>query len=374
MNTPTLNDFTAHRRPIIAGENCIYLLDQTLLPHAVEILTVSDGDAAAHAIRSMQIRGAPLIGAVAAFGLALYLARGEDSRSSPGDSLRSQKNSANATLIDGYNTLTATRPTAINLLWALRRVRAAIEPLPEHQRAAKAWREALAILAEDIDQNERIGHYGLEKLLTHQRPDRPLQVMTHCNAGWLATGGEGTAISPIYAAHEAGVPIHVWVSETRPRNQGLLTEWELRQAGIPHTFIADNAAGLLLRQDMIDAVIVGADRIAANGDVANKIGTYLKALACADNGVPFYVAAPGSTFDFACPEGAAIPIEERDGEEVRVVSGAAGKTQILPDAVTVSNYGFDVTPSYLVAGIATERGVLAANGEALRSAYPERTA
>ena len=366
MNTPTLTDFTAHRRPIIAGDGCIYLLDQTLLPHAVKVLTVSDGDAAAHAIRSMQIRGAPLIGAVAAFGLALYLARG--------DAPALQKNSADAVLAAAFDTLAATRPTAINLLWALQRVRAVVAPLPAEQRAARAWDEALAILAEDIDQNERIGHYGLEALLQHQRADRPLQVMTHCNAGWLATGGEGTAISPIYAAFEAGVPIHVWVSETRPRNQGLLTEWELRQAGIPHTFIADNAAGLLLRQDMIDAVIVGADRIAANGDVANKIGTYLKALACADNGVPFFVAAPGSTFDFACPEGSAIPIEQRDGDEVRLVAGSAGTAQLLPAEVQVSNYGFDVTPAYLVAGIATERGVLAANPAALAAAYPERTA
>ena len=355
-SAPTLHDFTAHRRPIIAGDACIHLLDQTRLPHVVEILTVRDGDAAAHAIRSMQIRGAPLIGAVAAFGLALNL----------------QKNQDDATLAAAFTTLAATRPTAINLLWALQRVRAVVEPLPEAQRAARAWREALAILDEDIAQNRAIGQCGLAALQRHQRTDRPLQIMTHCNAGWLATGGEGTAISPIYAAQEAGVPIHVWVSETRPRNQGLLTEWELRQAGIPHTFIADNAAGLLLRQGMIDAVIVGADRIAANGDVANKIGTYLKALACADNNVPFYVAAPGSTFDFACPEGAAIPIEQRDGEEVRIVLGAQGNAQILPDAVAVSNYGFDVTPARLVAGIATERGVIAANPASLAKTFAER--
>jgi len=357
MNTPTLTDFTTHRRPIIAGADCIYLLDQTLLPHAIDVLTVRDGDAAAHAIRSMQIRGAPLIGAVAAFGLALYL----------------QKNPADAALADAFTTLAATRPTAINLLWALQRVRAVVAAQPVEARGAKAWQEAVAILAEDIDQNELIGHYGMAALLKHQRSDRSLQVMTHCNAGWLATGGEGTALSPIYAAHEAGVPIHVWVSETRPRNQGLLTEWELRQTGIPHTYIADNAAGLLLRQDMIDAVIVGADRIAANGDVANKIGTYLKALACADNGVPFYVAAPGSTFDFACPCGEAIPIEQRDGEEVRVVLGVDGKATLLPAEVAVNNYGFDVTPAYLVAGIATERGVIKATTESLSTTFPERS-
>jgi methylthioribose-1-phosphate isomerase len=355
MKTPTLQDFTAQRRPIVAADGVIYLLDQTRLPHAVEILAVRDGDAAAHAIRSMQIRGAPLIGAVAAFGLALYL----------------QKNAGAAALSAAFATLAETRPTAINLLWALRRMQAAVEALPEAQRAARAWAEAQAILAEDIAQNVSIGGHGLAALREHARADRPLQVMTHCNAGWLATGGEGTAISPIYAAQAAGVPIHVWVSETRPRNQGLLTEWELRQAGIPHTFVADNAAGLLLRQGMIDAVIVGADRIAANGDVANKIGTYLKALACADNGVPFYVAAPGSTFDFACPDGNAIPIEERAGSEVRSVAGATGDACLLPDAVAVSNYGFDVTPARLVAGIVTERGLLPASVNGLRQAFPE---
>ena len=356
MNTPTLTDFTAHRRPIIAGDRCIFLLDQTLLPHANEVLTVSDGASAAFAIQSMQIRGAPLIGAVAAFGLAFYL----------------QKNPDNATLEAAYGTLAATRPTAINLLWALHRVRAVVGRLSPAERSARAWQEAIAILHEDVDQNERIGHFGLEALLKHQRPDRPLQIMTHCNAGWLATGGEGTAISPIYAAHDADVPIHVWVSETRPRNQGLLTEWELRQAGIPHTYLADNAAGLLLRQDKIDAVIVGADRIAANGDVANKIGTYLKALACADNGVPFYVAAPGSTFDFACQSGELIPIEEREGDEVRKVSGQTGMTQLLPNDVQVCNFGFDVTPAYLVTGIATERGVIKPSTEALAAVFPER--
>ena len=353
---PSLTDFTTHRRPIIAGDNCIYLIDQTRLPHTINVLTVRDGDAAAYAIRSMQIRGAPLIGAVAAFGLALNL----------------QKNAADAALATAFDTLAATRPTAINLLWALNRVRAVVAPLPPTQRFSRAWAEALVILDEDIAQNRAIGQHGLAALKQHVRADRPLQVMTHCNAGWLATGGEGTAISPIYAAQAAGVPIHVWVSETRPRNQGLLTEWELRQAGIAHTFIADNAAGLLLSRGMIDAVIVGADRIAANGDVANKIGTYLKALACADNDVPFYVAAPGSTFDFACAEGAAIPIEERDGEEVRVILGAQCNAKILPDDAAVINYGFDVTPARLVRGIATERGTLTASRDALSTAYPER--
>jgi methylthioribose-1-phosphate isomerase len=358
MQTPPLPDFTTHRRPIIASADCIHLLDQTRLPHAVEVLTVRDGDAAAHAIRSMQIRGAPLIGAVAAFGLALYL----------------RSNAHDAALAGAFDTLAATRPTAINLLWALRRVRAAAESLPAGERAACAWAEAMAILDEDFAQNRAIGRHGLDALIKHQQSDRPLQVMTHCNAGWLATGGEGTAISPIYAAQAAGVAIHVWVSETRPRNQGLLTAWELRQAGIPHTFIADNAAGLLIARGHVDAVIVGADRIAANGDVANKIGTYLKALACVDNGVPFYVAAPGSTLDFACPEGLAIPIEERDGEELRVVHGTEASARLLPDATEVSNYGFDVTPAHLVAGIVTERGVLAAGRRTLANAYPERSA
>jgi methylthioribose-1-phosphate isomerase len=355
MKTPSLSDFTAHRRPIIAADDVIFLLDQTRLPHHAEVLCVRNGDAAAHAIRSMQIRGAPLIGAVAAFGLALYLRKKADDEA----------------LAAAFATLAETRPTAINLLWALRRVHGAVAPRPASERAAHAWREAQSILAEDIAQNQAIGRHGLATLREHGRAGRPLQIMTHCNAGWLATGGEGTAISPIYAAQAAGVPIHVWVSETRPRNQGLLTEWELRQAGIAHTFVADNAAGLLLRKRKIDAVIVGADRIAANGDVANKIGTYLKALACADNYVPFYVAAPGSTLDFACPEGDAIPIEERDGEEVRLVNGATGDARLLPDEVTVSNYGFDVTPARLVKGIVTERGVLAASRDGLRAGFAE---
>ena len=355
MNSLTLANFVAQRRPIIAEKNGVYLLDQTRLPHTVEFLRITDGAAAAHAISSMQVRGAPLIGALAAFGLALFL----------------QKNASDAALDEGFALLAGTRPTAINLLWALQRMRALLRPLPMTERANAAWQEAEAILQEDIAQNKAIGQHGLATLRQHAKPERPLQIMTHCNAGWLATGGEGTALAPIYAAQQAGVAIHVWVSETRPRNQGLLTEWELRQEGIPHTFIADNAAGLLLRTGKIDAVIVGADRVAANGDVANKIGTYLKALACADNAIPFYVAAPSSTLDFACPTGDDIPIEERTVDEVRIVIGQAGDAHLLPEEVSVSNYGFDVTPARLISGIMTERGLCPATAHGLSALFKE---
>jgi methylthioribose-1-phosphate isomerase len=245
------------------------------------------------------------------------------------------------------------------------------------ERRAVAWAEADAIAEEDVAQNAAIGQHGLALLRQLARPDhRPLQLMTHCNAGWLATVDWGTALSPIYAAHDAGLAVHVWVSETRPRNQGLLTAWELAQHGVPHTLIADNAAGLLLRQGQVDAVIVGADRIAANGDVANKVGTYLKALACADNGVPFYVAAPRSTLDFACPDAAAIPIEERDGDEFRLVHGldAHGQPsalQQLPATESVANPAFDLTPARLIDRLITERGSCPASTAGLLGLYPE---
>lgn len=234
-----------------------------------------------------------------------------------------------------------------------------------------------AIAEEDVAQNAAIGQHGLKLWKDLIVADgQTLNVMTHCNAGWLATVDWGTALSPVYAAHDAGVPVHVWVSETRPRNQGLLTAWELEQHGVPHTLIADNAAGLLMRQGKVDVVIVGADRIAANGDVANKVGTYLKALACADNGIPFYVAAPRSTLDFACPEGADIPIEERDGDEFRLVHGLDQHAQPtalrqLPAGEDVANPAFDVTPNWLVKAIITERGTCAASREGLLALYPE---
>ncbi len=337
------------------------IIDQTRLPHALHWVHVATLEEAAHAIRAMQVRGAPLIGATAAYGLALAL-----------DFEASDRRLAEATAL-----LRSTRPTAVNLHWALARMAAALAPLPPDARAAAAWAEAAAIADEDVAQNTAIGAHGLA-LWREQIAPRgdTLHIMTHCNAGWLATVDGGTALAPVYAAHDAGISVHVWVSETRPRNQGLLTAWELDQHGVPCTLVADNAAGLLMRMGRVDAVIVGADRIAANGDVANKVGTYLKALAAADNGIPFYVAAPRSTIDFACADGADIPIEERDGDEFRLVRGLDHHGQPsalrqLPAGADVANPAFDITPGWLVKDIVTERGVCPASREGLLGLYPE---
>ncbi len=316
-------------RTIAEEDGVIVILDQTRLPGEAVFLRLNTLDQVAHAIASMQVRGAPLIGATAAYGVAIGLADGAD----------------DVRLQQVVETLVSTRPTAVNLRWALSRMSKRLEAVSPHQRAEMAWHEARAIAAEDAMANADIGRYGLALLQTMTAEDRPLSVMTHCNAGWLATVAHGTALSPVYAAHAAKLDIHVWVSETRPRNQGLLTAWELEQSGINHTLIADNAAGLLLMQGKVDIVIVGADRIAANGDTANKIGTYLKALAAKAHGVPFYVAAPISTIDFYCPDGSAIPIEERAASEL----GTSAKQ--------VANPAFDVTPASLISGIITERGV-----------------
>ncbi len=339
----------------------IDIIDQTRLPHALHWVRVATLEEAAHAIASMQVRGAPLIGATAAYGLALAL----------------DFDASDARLAKAATMLRSTRPTAVNLHWALARMEAVVAPLPPDRRRAAAWTEAAKIADEDIARNIAIGQHCLalwRDLIVAERGT--LNVMTHCNAGWLATVDRGTALSPVYAAHDAGIPVHVWVSETRPRNQGLLTAWELEQHGVPHTLIADNAAGLLMRNGKVDTVIVGADRIAANGDVANKIGTYLKALACADNGIPFYVAAPRSAIDFACADGAHIPIEERDGDELRLVCGLDQHAQLsalrqLPASEDVANPAFDVTPGWLVKAIVSERGACAASREGLLSLYPE---
>jgi methylthioribose-1-phosphate isomerase len=253
---------------------------------------------------------------------------------------------------------------------------ARLQALTAKERPAAAWAEAEAIIAEDAAQNEAIGRLGLPLIeAVAARRHHPVRVMTHCNAGWLATCGHGTALAPIYAAHAAGIAVTVWVSETRPRNQGLLTAWELAESGVPHRLIADNAAGLLLSRGEVDLVITGADRVAANGDAANKVGTYLKALAARDNGVPLYVAAPGSTLDFSCPDGAAIPIEDRGAEEVRQVTGLdeAGRlaaVHIAPHTVSIANPAFDVTPARLITAILTERGLAAP--DRLATLYPER--
>src|SRR5574343_1124124 len=339
----------------------IEIIDQTRLPHALEWVTVANLQEAAHAIRAMQVRGAPLIGATAAYGVAIAL----------------NQDSSDRQLDAALALLGATRPTAVNLHWALQRMARHLRPLPDNERRAAAWQEAEAIAEEDVAQNRAIGAHGREAWRDLSVADgQTLNIMTHCNTGGLATVDHGTALPPIYALHDAGIPVHVWVSETRPRNQGLLTAWELAQHGVPYTLIADNAAGLLMRNGQVDAVIVGADRIPANGDVANKIGTYLKALACADNGIPFFVAAPRSTIDFACTEGADIPIEERDGNEFRLVHGLDQHAQPsalrqLPAGEDVANPAFDVTPNWLVKAIIPERGVCAASHEGLLALYPE---
>jgi len=322
-------------RTIQEDGGAVVILDQTRLPRETIFVVLRGLEDAANAIRVMQVRGAPLIGATAAYGVALALQEGRP-------------------LEAALATLAATRPTAVNLHWALQRMRNVLQMAqnqglpPESALATRrdaAWNEARAIAREDEAANAAIGRHGLPLLQAIAARKGAVSVMTHCNAGWLATVAHGTALAPVYAAREAGLDIHVWVSETRPRNQGLLTAWELAQAGVPHTLIADNAAGLLLMQGRVDCVIVGADRIARNGDVANKVGTYLKALAAHAHGVPFYVAAPVSTIDFACPDGAHIPIEERAAAEL-----GAGDT-------VVANPAFDITPAILVSGIITEFGI-----------------
>ena len=326
----------------------VVILDQRKLPWEVQWVELRDVDAAAVAIRDMWTRGAPMIGATAAYGYAMALA------ADPGD----------ANLQAAYETLFETRPTAINLRWALDAVRAAVAELPEGERAAAAFRRADEICDEDAGLCRAIGEHGLElfRELHARNPDRPLNILTHCNAGWLATVDYGTATAPIYIAHDAGIPVHVWVDETRPRNQGaLLTAFELRNHGVPHTVIADNAGGLLMMKGQVDAVVVGTDRVTRNGDVCNKIGTYLKALAAHDNDVPFYVALPYTTFDPNTESGADIPIEERSAEELTRLSGPGASGEIGTVRVTDSpaaNPAFDVTPARLVTGYITERGVL----------------
>ena len=337
----------------------LLILDQTLLPHQYATRHLNSLADAAHAIRAMQVRGAPLIGVTAAYGVALALKEG----------------ASNKALDHAMQALAATRPTAVNLQWALARMEAVLRPLPVAKRRAAAWAEARSIAQEGVAANRRIGEHGLALLQEAATKNTPVRVMTHCNAGWLATAGWGTALAPVYAARAAGLPVHVWVSETRPRNQGLLTAWELRAAGMPHTFFADNAAGLLMQRGEVDFVIVGADRIAANGDVANKIGTYLKALVAREHNVPFYVAAPQSTIDFACADGLCIPIEERAADELRHVAGVGhgghpASVAILPPEVSAANPAFDVTPASLIAGIITEHGVVPP-GE-LRTLLPEQ--
>ena len=334
----------------------IEVIDQTRLPHELVILRLSSRDAVADAIRHMVVRGAPLIGASAAWGVALAL---RDDASDVG-------------LEHSLATLAGTRPTAVNLAWALARMAARLRPMAAPERCAAACDEATRICAEDEQQNHLIGEHGLQLLRAlYAHVQRPVRVLTHCNAGWLATVAWGTALAPIYLAHAAGVPVEVWVDETRPRNQGGLTAWELGQAGVPHTFIADNAGGHLMQRGQVDVVIVGADRVSAQGDVCNKIGTYLKALAARAAGVPFYAAVPSPTIDWTVADALReIPIEERAADEVEWVAGLDGegalrRVRVAPAGTRFGNPAFDVTPAHLVSGLITEHGVYAATPAAL---------
>ena len=343
------------------SEDAFGIIDQTKLPHEFVTLTLRSAEDAAHAIRAMQTRGAPLIGAVAAYGLALAL------RADPSDE----------TLTATSDLLGATRPTAVNLAWALQRVGGAVRNRPRAERAALAWKEAAAIADEDVAMCEAIGRHGLELIREMAiQKKRKLNILTHCNAGWLATVDYGTALAPIYLAHDAGIALHVWVDETRPRNQGAaLTAFELGGHGVPHTIIADNAGGHYMQAGEVDLCLVGTDRVTANGDVANKIGTYLKALAAKDNGVPFYVALPSSTIDWSLHSGRDIPIEERSSDEVlkltgRTADGGLATVEIAAPGSAAANPGFDITPARLVTGFITERGVCAAGEEGLRFLFP----
>jgi methylthioribose-1-phosphate isomerase len=345
----------------------VAVIDQTQLPHRFAVARLTSLEEVTRAIETMQVRGAPLIGAAAAYGICLAL----------------RIDASDASLERAYTRLITTRPTAVNLKWALDEMAAAVRNRTHADRLAAAWRRAGEICDEDVAINRAIGRHGvklIEAMAAGKKPGKPVNVLTHCNAGWLATVDIGTATAPIYLAHDQGLPVHVWVDETRPRNQGAaLTAWELGQHGVPHTVIADNTGGHLMQRGLVDMAIVGTDRVAANGDVCNKIGTYLKALAANDTGVPFYVALPSPTIDFSVASGSEIPIEQRSGEEVAAIAGKAADGRIetvrlVPDGSPVANYAFDVTPARLVTGLITERGVLAPTAAALAGAFAERAA
>ncbi|HXU64944.1 MAG TPA: S-methyl-5-thioribose-1-phosphate isomerase [Polyangia bacterium] len=351
-------------RTIWTSGNDVEILDQTELPHELVVRKLRSLDDVAHAIRTMQVRGAPLIGATAAYGVWLA------ARADPSD----------GALEAATRTLLATRPTAVNLRWALDAMSAALRPLRPADRAGAARASADRIAEDDVAVNRAIGQHALALLrpLGQRRPgDARLNVLTHCNAGWLATVDHGTALAGVYAAHDAGLPVHVWVDETRPRNQGAaLTAWELGQHGVPHTVIVDNAGGHLMQRGQVDLVIVGTDRTTATGDVVNKVGTYLKALAARDCGVPFYVAAPSSSIDWTLEDGRQIEIEERGAAEVTTIAGRADdgaqvRVRLTPDGAPAANPAFDLTPARLVSGLITERGVAAATREGLAALFPD---
>jgi methylthioribose-1-phosphate isomerase len=343
----------------------VRIFDQTKLPWTLDILRLTDRDQTAHAIKSMQVRGAPLIGAVAAYGLCLALRHDPSSDAMERDA---------ALLAD-------TRPTAINLRWAIDRMLTRLRNTPVAQRVGVAYAEAAAIADEDVAQCAGIGRYGLELIqqIAAAKPGRRVNLLTHCNAGWLATVDWGTALAPIYMAYDVGIDLHVWVDETRPRNQGAaLTAWELGRHGVAHTVVADNAGGHLMQHDMVDMAIVGTDRVTRSGDVANKIGTYLKALAARDNNVPFWVALPSTTIDWSVSDGLAeIPIEERSASEVtdvtgQMADGTIATVRVAAGGSPASNPAFDVTPGRLVTGLITERGRCPATQTGLLGLFPER--
>ncbi|MGS2717066.1 S-methyl-5-thioribose-1-phosphate isomerase [Eionea flava] len=354
----------------------VTIIDQTVLPHQFQLLNLSSLAEIATAISDMQVRGAPLIGAAAAYGMALAM----------------RADSSEASIEHAYYTLQQTRPTAVNLCWALDCMKSTLLNVPESQRMALAYQTAAKLCDEDVAMCSSIGDHGCEliaSLWQQKANDATVNILTHCNAGWLATVDWGTALSPIYKAHNAGIPVHVWVDETRPRNQGFnLTAWELGQHGIPHTLIVDNAGGHLMQHGHVDMCIVGTDRTTRTGDVCNKIGTYLKALAAFDNHIPFYVALPSPTIDWNIADGVnGIPIEERSSQEVTHMTGCDenGRMQemlVAPKHSSAANYGFDVTPARLITGLITERGVAYHRKEnnngvggleqSLRALFPEK--
>lgn len=348
-----------------ADGRTVEIIDQTRLPHAFAVVALRSLADAVYAIRAMLVRGAPLIGATAAYGVALAMA----------------EDASDVALDAACTHLLQTRPTAVNLRWALERVHAHLAPLPPAARVDAAYAEAAAVADEDVGINRAIGEHGarLIQAIAAKKPGQVVNVLTHCNAGWLATVDWGTALAPVYVAAEQGVALHVWVDETRPRNQGAsLTAWELNSHGIPHTVIVDNVGGHLMQHGQVDLCIVGTDRTTATGDVCNKIGTYLKALAAHDNGVPFYVGLPSPTIDWRISDGVReIPIEERDAAEVTDMTGRTGDgrietVRITPAGSPAVNYGFDVTPARLVTGLITERGVCPASRAGLLSLFPEQ--
>jgi len=357
-----------HYRTIWPAEDgrAVEIIDQRWLPHDFRIERIDSVAGIATAIRDMWVRGAPLIGVTAAYGVAIQMA--DDPSDEALDAV--------------WETLHETRPTAINLRWALDEMRRVLRPLPPDKRAEAAFRRAGEIADEDVGLNRNIGVNGLaiiKEIAARKRPGEPVNILTHCNAGWLATVDYGTATAPIYLAAEEGIPVHVYVDETRPRNQGAqLTAWEMAGHGVPHTLIVDNAGGHLMQRGEIDMVIVGTDRTTANGDVCNKIGTYLKALAAHDNGVPFYVGLPSPTIDWTVGDGLKeIPIEQRSGDEVSFVwgktaTGEIAQVRVSPEATGAANPAFDVTPARLVTGLITERGVAKASREGLKALFPDR--